>query len=348
MTTTLVAAEEPTASLSAAATFAPPEIALISAVPDCPFPTNWTVATPLMVRASDGESAPRFVVKLTVVPFCTGVPDASSTVARISAVTLACTVEVLLVTVIVDAAGANSGTLSHEIVSIPMLAANAHALRFPERRRPVMMECIRIKSVPNYHIPMNLAAKASRGYAMAALLVAMSVMAVLLSAALPAWSHMIRREKEEELIFRGGQYARAINQYQRKFANASPASLDLLIEQRLLRKKFRDPLSPNEDGEFQLLYLNNEGTSARGEAPGGAAGNAFGTKPTGGILGVASKNTGQSIRIYKEKTHYNEWQFVGTEQTTQAGTGGGAAGGRGADGRGGAGGGGRGGWRSRR
>jgi len=86
-----------------------------------------------------------------------------------------------------------------------------------------------------------------------------------------------------------------------------------------------------------LLYLNNEGTSARGGAPGGAAGNAFGTKPTGGILGVASKNTSQSIRIYKEKTHYNEWQFVGTEQTTQAGTGGGGAGGggRGGDGRGG-------------
>ena len=103
---------------------------------------------------------------------------------------------------------------------------------------------------------MNLAAKASRGYAMAGLLVAMSVMAILLSVALPAWSHMIRREKEEELIFRGNQYARAINQYQRKFANASPASIDVLIEQRLLRKKFKDPLSPNEDGEFQLLYLS--------------------------------------------------------------------------------------------
>ena len=63
----------------------------------------------------------------------------------------------------------------------------------------------------NYNIPMNLGAKASTGYAMAGLLVAMSVMAVLLSVALPAWSHMIRRGREEELIFRGSQYARAIN-----------------------------------------------------------------------------------------------------------------------------------------
>ena len=84
----------------------------------------------------------------------------------------------------------------------------------------------------NYNSPMNLAAKAraglartdsaQAGYAMAALLVAMAVMAIVLSAAMPVWSHMIRREKEEELIFRGTQYARAINQYQRKFANASP------------------------------------------------------------------------------------------------------------------------------
>ena len=171
---------------------------------------------------------------------------------------------------------------------------------------------------------------------MAALLVALSVMAIVLSVALPAWSHLIRREKEEELIFRGNQYARAINLYQRKFANASPATLDVLIEQRLLRRKFKDPLSPAKDGEFQLLYLNNEGTSSRGAGAalgagagagagtGTATGSTLGTKPSGGIVGVASKNTGQSNRIFNGKTRYNEWQFVGIQQSTQAGQGAGA------------------------
>jgi type II secretory pathway pseudopilin PulG len=195
---------------------------------------------------------------------------------------------------------------------------------------------------------MNLAASASRGFAMAALLVAISVMGVLLSVALPAWSQAIRREKEEELIFRGNQYARAINLYQRRFANASPATLDVLIEQRLLRKKFKDPLSPDKDGEFQLLYLNNQGTSSRGSgtgiAPGTAGGSAppsapgstLGTKPSGGIVGVASRNTGQSIRVFNGKTRYNEWQFVGIEQTTQPGAGpGGGRGGQGGPQRGG-------------
>ena len=48
----------------------------------------------------------------------------------------------------------------------------------------------------------------------------------------------------------------------------------------------------------------------------------------GTIVGVASKNTGQSIRFYKGKNRYNEWQFIGMEMSTQAG-GGAAAGGRG-------------------
>ncbi len=201
---------------------------------------------------------------------------------------------------------------------------------------------------------MNLALKASlgslrrravfeAGYAMAALLVGLSVMAIVMSVAMPTWSHMIRRDKEQELVFRGTQYARAINQYQRKFANASPANLDVLIEQRLLRKKFKDPLSPNKDGEFQMLYLNNQGTSARGagRGPGSGAGTQTGTTlsttPSGGIVGVASKNTGTSILIYKGKTHYNEWQFVGTEQSQQGGAGaeGGSRGGSQRGGRGG-------------
>jgi type II secretory pathway pseudopilin PulG len=219
----------------------------------------------------------------------------------------------------------------------------------------------------NYNSPMNLAAKASAGlpraeagYAMAALLVGMSVMAIMMSVAMPTWSHMIRREKEEELLFRGTQYARAINQYQRKFANASPASLDVLIEQRLLRKKFKDPLSPNKDGEFQMLYLSTraggpQGTTGTGRSgaigPGMASGrggasaigaggsgtdtqsgSTYSTSPSGGIVGVASKNTGTSIKIYKGKTKYDEWQFVGMEQSQQAGPG---AGGRGGPQRGG-------------
>jgi type II secretory pathway pseudopilin PulG len=237
-----------------------------------------------------------------------------------------------------------------------------------------MIDVIREK-VCNLNNIMVLPSKSSSGYAMVALLVAMSVMAVMLSVALPTWSHLVRREQEEELIFRGQQYARAINQYQRKYANQSPANLDVLIEQRFLRKKFKDPLSPNKDGEFQMLYFQT-GTGPQGSGPQGPGGTSRGTGgigtggiggtgsgpgspprgtgpgATGGpsgsigpspglgggrggpIVGVVSKNTGQSIRLYNGKNRYNEWQFIGMELSSRAGGGGGggAPGGRGGSG----------------
>jgi type II secretory pathway pseudopilin PulG len=85
---------------------------------------------------------------------------------------------------------------------------------------------------------------------MAALLVGLSVMSVLMSMALPVWSHMMKREKEEELIWRGNQYARAIMLFQRKFANTFPPSVDVLVDQKFLRKKYKDPIT-NDD--FVLL-----------------------------------------------------------------------------------------------
>ena len=99
---------------------------------------------------------------------------------------------------------------------------------------------------------------------MAALLVAMSVMAVFMTVALPVWNTQAQREKEAELVFRGEQYARAIMLYQRKFANALPPSLDVLLNDRYLRKKYKDPIT---GGDFQLL----SGASAQANAgvPGG-------------------------------------------------------------------------------
>ncbi len=200
----------------------------------------------------------------------------------------------------------------------------------------------------NYNSPMNLAVNASQtrerppsqsGYAMAALLVGMAVMAIMLSVAMPTWNQMIRREKEEELVFRGNQYARAINFYQRKFANASPPSFDILVEQHMLRKKYKDPMSPDKDGAFQPLYINNSSQSGRQGSAGqqstggqpGSVGTALGTTPTGGIMGVTSKNKGESLRTFNGKTHYNEWQFVAMQTSTQGGAGpqGGRAGGTG-------------------
>jgi type II secretory pathway pseudopilin PulG len=183
------------------------------------------------------------------------------------------------------------------------------------------------------------------GFAMAALLVAMNVMAIMLSVALPVWRTASQREREAELVFRGEQYARAVELYQRKYAGAFPPNLDVLLNERMLRKRYTDPMT--EDGEFQLLYAGQDagqagqigragqqsavnepagrtGGFARGAPQPNARGGALfgGPGVQGGILGVASKSTAASLREYNGRGRYNEWTFVATQANVQAGTGG--------------------------
>ena len=63
---------------------------------------------------------------------------------------------------------------------------------------------------------------------MAALLVAMAVMAIAMSALLPVWHTLTVREKESELMWRGQQYDRAIQLYRKKNAAPGPPNLDAL------------------------------------------------------------------------------------------------------------------------
>ena len=101
---------------------------------------------------------------------------------------------------------------------------------------------------------------------MAALLVAMSIMAIVMSAALPVWQTEARREKEAELIFRGEQYARAIAAFQRKYGNANPPNVGVLLKERFLRRKYTDPIT----GEDFVLVTPTTQLPGRATPPGSA------------------------------------------------------------------------------
>jgi type II secretory pathway pseudopilin PulG len=168
------------------------------------------------------------------------------------------------------------------------------------------------------------------GYAMAVLLVAMSVMAVMMTVAMPVWKQMAQREKEQELIFRGQQYARAIRLFQRKYANTPPPTLDVLVQERFLRKKYKDPIT---NADFVPIPAAQAGAATPGVTPGAAppARSGPGTQPAtggpgitaarGGIIGVTSASTAQSIRIYNGATRYNQWRFVYAPATATPGAG---------------------------
>jgi type II secretory pathway pseudopilin PulG len=183
--------------------------------------------------------------------------------------------------------------------------------------------------------------KGDRGYAMAALLITMSVMAIMMTVALPTWRQMTQREKEAELVFRGEQYARALTLFQSKNGpGTTPPTFDLLVEQRFLRKKYKDPIT-NDD--FAPMVLGATQTPGTATTPGTAAGGRGGTQqqigvqtgqrstgtpgaaptvPSGGIVGVTSKSKEQSIRLYKGRNHYNEWLFTPAPRVAAPGAGG--------------------------
>jgi len=163
---------------------------------------------------------------------------------------------------------------------------------------------------------------------MATLLVALAVMSVLMSAVLPAWRHQARREKEAELIFRGEQYARAIGLWERKMGPGSrPPTLDMLVQQRFLRKKYKDPMT--QDGEFQPIFMGMNpsmpGPGGRGSpSPRPQTPTPPATGVGAGIQGVVSKSKDTSIKLYKGRSHYNEWLFVHAGATNAPGGGRGA------------------------
>ena len=201
---------------------------------------------------------------------------------------------------------------------------------------------------------------------MAALVVAMAIMSIMMTVVMPVWRQAAQREKETELVFRGLQYAHAVGLYQRKFANAYPPNVDILVEQRFLRKKFKDPIT-NDDfaiippgamlpgttvpgmqrggqattpaagagaGRGGSPLATQTTTAAQpssrgGLAPTGSQPGGIGGGATAGVAGVTSKSKAQSIRLYNGRGHYNEWAFVYIPQLTAGQTGAPGAGGPG-------------------
>ncbi len=94
--------------------------------------------------------------------------------------------------------------------------------------------------------------RGEEGYNLAMLIVGITILNIMVAVALPLWSYVIRRDREEETIFRGLQYAEAVRVFRQRNGRY-PVSLEELvkIEPRSIRQLWREPLS--KDGEFGLV-----------------------------------------------------------------------------------------------
>lgn len=175
---------------------------------------------------------------------------------------------------------------------------------------------------------------AARGSLLAAMLVTMTLASIALAVATTQWSFIIRREKERELIFRGVQIARAIDEWQGP-GKGPPTTLEMLTKppRPVLRKAYVDPMTAQYDDEGKLVEGTGEWELIPVGAPTGGAAATPATglqsrretrRASGGLgsrspqivpfLGVKTTSTELSIAEYREwapETPLNEWEFRG-------------------------------------
>lgn len=158
------------------------------------------------------------------------------------------------------------------------------------------------------------------GYILIILMVAIFVLSIGLLIAIPVWETQLRREREEELIFRGKQYVEAIRIFQMKNPGSFPKTLDELLEEKCIRKLYKDPMG--KDGEWNII-LHYQGAPAKKPrrerrtsqkigiaqkimiAPQSAVSSIQNPQ----IIGVVSSSLKESIKIYNEQETYDKWLF---------------------------------------
>ena len=123
------------------------------------------------------------------------------------------------------------------------------------------------------------------GYVLLAVMLAVTLILVAMSIELPRIAQQIKREKEEELVHRGKDYATAVKRFVHKNGGRYPLSVEQLENTnhiRFLRKKYKDPMTGESDwkmvhpGEAQInIPTPKPGLSG----PGGTNPGLFGTNP---------------------------------------------------------------------
>jgi type II secretory pathway pseudopilin PulG len=169
--------------------------------------------------------------------------------------------------------------------------------------------------------------RAEAGYTLIMLMAAVTIMLITMGLGVPFWRYLVQDDREQELLFRGDEIADAIERYQQRNANAPPPSLEVLVEQRFLRRLYTDPMS--EGGEWRLIRPGEAVGPVPPSGPGGALTGRATPTPTpapassrslgagpggqvlgGGVIGVASTSKDESFRLLNGRDRYDEWLFI--------------------------------------
>jgi len=116
--------------------------------------------------------------------------------------------------------------------------------------------------------------RSEHGYILLTLMLFVALLTIGMLALVQNIETQIKRDREEELIHRGVQYARAVKHFYIKFGRYpnSIADLENTNNYRSLRKRYKDPLNRDpatgKERDFKLLHMTDVQMSFAGGVPG--------------------------------------------------------------------------------
>lgn len=165
----------------------------------------------------------------------------------------------------------------------------------PSVQTDLLSACVGMKGAG-----MHRFANRQQGFTYLIVLLVIAIMGATLALTGTVWHTAVRREKETQLLFVGGEFRRAIQQYYQA-GGQYPKKLEDLL---------KDPRQPHMVRYLRKIYVDPlTGTTEWGLVRG----------PNNGIIAVYSfssdapfKTAGFSLadRDFEGKTKYSEWQFV--------------------------------------
>jgi type II secretory pathway pseudopilin PulG len=166
---------------------------------------------------------------------------------------------------------------------------------------------------------------------MVAVVIFIAILTIVIAAVGPSISMIMKRDREEELLFRGKQYARSIVLFQRRYGRY-PTSLKEMLANRphTLRRLWKDPMCDCNDWKLLIQGMPDSSPFVDQKVdpsnrPPSTYGNLMRTPPPSGgifvpidgksknvgpIVGVRSKVHQQALREWRGKRYYDEWRFI--------------------------------------
>jgi type II secretory pathway pseudopilin PulG len=167
------------------------------------------------------------------------------------------------------------------------------------------------------------------GYVLLAVMLTLTLMLIALSIEAPRIVQQIKREKEEELVHRGRDYATAVKRFVHKNGGQYPTSVEQLENTnhiRFLRKKYKDPMTGEPDwkmvhvGEAEIkIPVPNPGLSGGGGTNPGLFGSGQSQGSSGGGTGTGTASTGTTPNGQTQTQSTLTTSNIGNGQTVGGG-----------------------------